>query len=1348
MTSAPPRTASTTRVTASTISPQRQVLVERACEGWIRRLVDRSRNNNLLYYRDLKTGTLDLSKAQPLVLAQLLGGTAVRIDHLLPNTPTNRPSAQARHIQQRARANQEEKGIASLFLAFGMATWRIGDGGRPPTAPVLLFPVTLELISREGPVLTIERAGDVQINRVLIDELNTYYACRIDPDTLLSEDVEKQDDVRAIFARLRVSTREVADFDVVERVILGNFSFLKLAIVQDLHEGGDLLAGHDVIAALAGAEDARAAILRNREPIDLRSLDQIAPEQEFLVLDADSSQQRVIAAVLQGQHGVIQGPPGTGKSQTIANLIASLVAQGQRVLFVAEKRAALEVVQRRLEHVGLGHLALDLHGADVARSTVIGRFAENLDMVRASLPVDATAIHQPFSDRRSRLNQHVVKIHDPRPPFGLSVYTIQGRLLRIPLEARTTTRWRGEQIARLDSATVAALSDVLVELGGLEDLFCHHSQSPWAYATINNGASAQSAIDTVSRLTHELLPDLRASLADIACLTRIPAAKDLAGTATTLSLLGDVATILGVYKIDVFQTDLATLSEHLTRARHGVLAAGFEFLVNNAYREAERRASEFRLKPTGVFERGPTLAAEIERAAELVRRWQEIAPPQSRPVPYPQLDRVGSQLAAVRAALGELGTWLNVGDWQNESFDELARRLAALNCDSHSAYRVARVNELLAAIHQQGAGALLDELQASKTPSELWPQQLEHAWLSSCLDYILGHDTQLAGFSGAVHTRFADEFRSLDVSRLDIAAGRVLRAHAERVIAAMNAHPDQEDLVRREAAKRKRHLPLRTLIARAPQVLTTLCPCWMASPLSISQLVDARHSAFDIVIFDEASQVLPEDAVAALMRGRQVVVAGDRYQLPPTRFFVSSDDEDAADDVAPTEGFESLLDLLSAQLDSWSLNWHYRSRDESLIAFSNRYIYSDRLVTFPGAVAAGAIRHEQVVPTSGVDGQEESSSTEVARVVELVLDHAATRPDETLGVITMGIKHALRIEAALDDALRRRPELEQFFATGGAEPFFVKNLERVQGDERDAVILTIGYGKDRSGKLPYRFGPLLTTGGERRLNVAVTRARRRLTLVSSFSHMDMDPDRSQACGVELLRRYLEYAASGGRHLNSSGTTSVPLNPFEADVYDALSAAGMPLLPQWGVSRYRLDFAAQHRDRPGQFVLAIECDGATYHSAPTARDRDRLRQQHLEALGWHFHRIWSQDWFHRRTDEIRRAVQAYEVAVQEANNPMSVPNSAVRDKSEPMPKKPAPPSHQIRTRGPRPNVWSYQPITHYSHTELVALVRWIKSDGQLRSDDELVGELVKELGFQRRGPRIIAALRSAIDAAKP
>lgn len=374
------------------------------------------------------------------------------------------------------------------------------------------------------------------------------------------------------------------------------------------------------------------------------------------------------------------------------------------------------------------------------------------------------------------------------------------------------------------------------------------------------------------------------------------------------------------------------------------------------------------------------------------------------------------------------------------------------------------------------------------------------------------------------------------------------------------------------------------------------------------------------------------------------------------------------------------------------------------------------------------------------DGEEDSVTEEVRRVVALVEEHAATRPSESLGVITMGIAHQYRIQAALDAGARENADLAVFLDEGRSERFFVKNLERVQGDEREAIILSIGYGKDRSGRLPYRFGPLLYQGGERRLNVAITRARRRMTVVSSFSHLDMDPGRSNAAGVELLRLYLEFAASNGRNLGDRGISGEPLKVFEASVFDALTARGCPLLTQWGSSRYRIDLVAQHPRNPGRLVLAIECDGASYHSSPTARDRDRLRQQHLEQLGWRFHRIWSTDWFLRREEEIERALLAYERAVRAADDLERQETTIGQPEEIALPTTAAIPAR----RPARPAIPRRGSIYEYSDAEVGAIVTWLQSDGRLLTDDELVTEVKTELGFQRLGSRIESAIRRSID----
>jgi very-short-patch-repair endonuclease len=418
------------------------------------------------------------------------------------------------------------------------------------------------------------------------------------------------------------------------------------------------------------------------------------------------------------------------------------------------------------------------------------------------------------------------------------------------------------------------------------------------------------------------------------------------------------------------------------------------------------------------------------------------------------------------------------------------------------------------------------------------------------------------------------------------------------------------------------------------------------------------------------------------------------------------------------------------------LSWHYRSADERLIAFSNTHLYGRSMLTFPGVSGPDCLRHVLVPWQPGQAEGEDSSNAEVLKVVELILQHAAERPDDSLGVIAMGIKHADRIDTALRHALQEQSELDDFFDESRSERFFIKNLERVQGDERDAIILTTGYTKSVDGRMYYRFGPLNDEGGERRLNVAVTRARRQMTAVSSFSAADMDPEKTKR-GGDLLRLYLAYAESHGGRLDLQAAQAPELNAFELDIRDALQAAGIPVISQYGVGGYRLDFAAQHPDQPGRFVLAIEADGASYHSSQTARDRDRLRQEQLERLGWRFHRIWSQDWFNDRRREIEKSVAAYHAAVAAADNPHLTPEVPA----------PVTPVASVPHRGPRPNIHGSGQIDDFADSEIQAVVRWIESDTLLRSREELIETTMSELGFHRRGRKIVSRIGAAVDTVR-
>ena len=685
---------------------------------------------------------------------------------------------------------------------------------------------------------------------------------------------------------------------------------------------------------------------------------------------------------------------------------------------------------------------------------------------------------------------------------------------------------------------------------------------------------------------------------------------------------------------------------------------------------------------------------------------------------------------------------------------DLAAALERMASGRTTVANLPRIRELETSFDRAGIANLLERVGRDISPENA-AHTVEHAWLWRVLDDLEFEDRRIASFDGRAHSRHRVEYAELDRRHLDSTPLRVRCLAAEAIIATMNAHPEETALIRREAAKRRRHLSVRQLFAKAPHVLSTMRPCWTMSPILESEMIPAERRLFDVVVFDEASQIPPAEAIGSLARAPQAVVAGDSRQLPPTSFFGQSADDGDVDDVenhlSLTEDIESLLDVSGVLLRDKMLQWHYRSRDDRLIAFSNAHIYGGSLMAFPGAIVDPPVTHCLIPfrPIMGVTGTR-SNPDEVERVVQLVLDHARETPQESLGVIAFGQRHADNIDNALMSRLSEMndPSLDEIFSESNEERFFVKNIERVQGDERDAIILSVGYHKDANGNLPYRFGPILQEGGERRLNVAVTRARSRLTLVSSFSHRDMDPGRSSARGVELLRQYFEYAASGGQVLGSN-VSDVPLNPFELSIMDGLEKRGIPVTPQYGVSGYRIDFACAHPEEPGRMVLAVEADGASYHSAPTARDRDRLRQQVLDAKGWRFHRIWSTEWFRNREAELDKAEQAWNRAVEISErdeSPADVESSRDAKSDLEVQLKP-PPQRGPRPPVPRRGVGGYNSITDYSLSQLVSLVRWIESDTLLRTDEDVMREMINELGFRRSGSRIRAAIDSAIRDAR-
>lgn len=522
-------------------------------------------------------------------------------------------------------------------------------------------------------------------------------------------------------------------------------------------------------------------------------------------------------------------------------------------------------------------------------------------------------------------------------------------------------------------------------------------------------------------------------------------------------------------------------------------------------------------------------------------------------------------------------------------------------------------------------------------------------WLPLAMDAT----DQLRKFAHWEHQHLVETFRSLDEKAAQLAPAEVLRRIAHG-LPSKDGVPRKSELgvLRHQLGLQRPSMPIRTLLAEMPDSFGKLAPCVLMSPLSVAQYLPAGQPAFDVVIFDEASQITTWDAVGAIARGKQAIVVGDPKQMPPSNFFGRTDAEEDLPEI--DRDMPSILDeVCAAGIPTRRLDWHYRSRDEALIAFSNHNYYDGGLVTFPGPSTGS-----DALVFHSVDGQFDRGKSRTNAVeAKSVADHVCARLTDwlhlsekdrpTLGVITFNQPQQELIQDMLDEARRQDTRLEWFFADEREEPTIVKNLENIQGDERDVMLFSVTYGPDKAGKLTMSFGPLNSDGGEKRLNVAITRARAEMHVFASLGAHDIDLNRTRARGVADFKAFLDYAERGTIALpaRDSGSLGPAENPFEEAIATALGAKGWEVRTQIGVSGFRIDLAVVHPDHAGIYLSGVECDGATYHSSATARDRDKVRQAVLEGLGWSILRIWSTDWFRNPADVIERTHASLEDLLQ-------------------------------------------------------------------------------------------------------
>ena len=1208
-----------------------------------------------------------------------------RDDKLRVQLPPTDLVRRLRDIMQDARTAREETGVPTLYLALGALIWR--DPATPETerrAPLALLPVALE---REGVSQNFKlrgAVGDIAENLSLREMLKVNFKAMLpDFDAEAYTPTAWAEAVAALVAE-RANWRVEAD-----ALAIGLFSFAKFLMWRDLGpEENPGLADHPMVRALVGGEALSIPpVFADDADVDV----EIPVERLDHVMDVDGSQALAAEAVRRGGHVVIQGPPGTGKSQTISNIIAQAVLDGRSVLFVAEKLAALEVVKRRLESIGLGAACLELHSEKQSKRAVLDELRATLSLPMPPKP-ERDAVVRRLGSLRGRINRHAAAMRGTVGASGMALHQVIGALVGLRQRGVAAPDF-SVNLTEWDAAVIEARRDAIKLLAGYAA--DGGAQSPWRGVMANIGpadadrllgrlpgwirafAAAGAALGAeagpkaaegalalrpallaapahdASALKHEAwtgdLAPLEVLVQALGALQKakadprlLPGALDMVGIAEARATLAEAGGVFGF--LSGARRDAKTLAARIARDAENPLPALDAALAGQAAREALRKGDAIGHAAFGTLWQGeasdpaPLAALLVWRnthgAAALTALANGTKPAEPAPL-QAALDALQEVQEATR-----LDARIAFGA-DEPSFAALATRLGDW----------AAVPEALdawlgwrrAAAAATGLEPLLERLTDGRVAPEAAEDVFSFALHEALLRAAMAQHPELAAFDGAAADRLVQDFREADRARITLTRAEAAYAHALRVKEVRDGAPGMT-VLRGEMEKKRGHLPVRELLLRASQAVQKAKPIFMMSPLSVAQFLSPPHGlkpglSFDLLVIDEASQVEPVDALGAIARCRQVVVVGDDKQMPPTRFFqrmTGEEGEETAEntaDVVAARDVESILGLCNARgLPSAMLRWHYRSRHESLIATSNAEFYDGRLFILPSPRARSAAlglslrRVEGRFDTGGTG----TNAEEARAVAEAVIAHARETPGDTLGVAAFSIRQRDAILNAIEAARHDNPDTEAFFAAHADEPFFVKNLENVQGDERDSIMISVGYGRGADGKLAMRFGPLSADGGERRLNVLITRAKKRCIVFSSIGAEDIDLARASGRGVATLKSFLAFAATSDAPRAMAAKTQPA--PIAAAIGKAIEAAGKEAVPRVGMAGLFLDVAA--RDA-GNYVLGIEADAGDWAALRCARDRERGRDSALQAMGWKLTRAWSLSWYGRPEAEAAR-----------------------------------------------------------------------------------------------------------------
>ena len=1180
-----------------------------------------------------------------------------------------------KYVYRTARTALEENGANSLFLTLGMLKWyETNKSEQPLYAPILLLPV--DIVRKSGNHYVIrKRDEDIILNITLVELLRQNFGINLDALKELPRD-ESGVDVKLIFTYFRRAIIEQKRWNIVEEAMLGLFSFNKFVMWNDIHSNADKLKENVIVSSLMEHRDKQEVA---SDVVDARNIDKENSPMDFAIpLDVDSSQMEAIVESGRGRSFILHGPPGTGKSQTITNMIANALYQGKRVLFVAEKMAALSVVQSRLEQINLAPFCLELHSNKATKKHFLEQMDEVLKVTKIKSPEEYAQKSEELFNERKDLIRYMEALHC-RAQNGMSLYEcISGYISieeeeiaeRLPPSEQVTAGYIEQcksQVAQIDAVLSIVGTPSQHALYGLEPVDNRQDTLDAIFALLQ-------AFSTGYHDFTQMLNTLNAS---------IPMGLK---TDTDMQWLNMFVAYLAAEKTSEELSEKILSSYHESILRMDVNAYRREWeTVKSKWFIPRYFAKKQYLQSLQMY--GPVFESNIEDVLHLVGEYQrvnkELQVQTEEMVSYAHAngfrhqerkdayDRyVESQKTARRQEFLEDARSLLTIHQQLVSLTEQLKSRTVHECSKD--YLITHVNQWIE--HYQQMRDWYHWVDKKQELKRMWmlpvigmieegvaPVKAINAFLKGIYHQLIiaaiDGNEQLRMFNGLKFRQQIEQYKRDTARFQELSKQELYSRLASKVpsTSAAMAEGSEISILKRNIANGGRGNSIRSILDNIPTLLPRLCPCMLMSPISVAQYIDLNAEKFDLVIFDEASQMPTSEAVGAIARGKALIVVGDSKQMPPTSFFSSTQvDEEEAD----IDDMESILDdCITLSLCEHQLNWHYRSKHESLIAFSNTHYYGNDLLTFPSV--DDRVAKVRLVPVKGVyDKGHTRSNPEESRAIVQEIIRRLSDPElrkYSIGVVAFSRVQGDRIEDDLTDELDKHPDLKEI-AYHGKEPIFIKNLENVQGDERDVILFSIGYGADKNGKVSMNFGPLNNAGGERRLNVAVSRARYEMLVFSTLSSNQIDLKRSQAKGVEGLKGFLEFAETGRLPFVSGTVQGVGQNVMVNQICDALSREGYLTDSFVGRSNFKVDIAVATREKPETYILGILCDGKTYYETKTTRDREIVQPNVLQMLNWRVMRVYSIDWYENQERALAQILQELKSA--ELAEPPAEPEAEV------------------------------------------------------------------------------------------